>query len=285
MSILVLLCLLLGGVFGLAVAYGRGYLTQATHTSHVFALNVTPSNVAVGVIITLHGTAFSLNGRIALTRDANITLIDTNGANIIHADSQGSFNDTAIVDPTWGAGAHIIQAEDAILHKSASFTVFVTGKGISLRPSHLLFSLNSINLGSGDQATNTTQSVTLSNTGDGQIDWHATAMQPWLLISPKSGTLSFNQKMNVEVAADRSNLKVGRYSGGLVFNSNTGQATLPVKMIVTQLQPGHRAVLELTPALLSFTGTDGAANPLSQVVTISNPGVLPLQWSRHECNQ
>ncbi len=104
MSILVLLCLLLGGVFGLAVAYGRGYLTQATHTSHVFALNVTPSNVAVGVIITLHGTAFSLNGKIALTRDTNITLIDTSGTNIIHADSQGSFNDTAIVDPTWGAG-------------------------------------------------------------------------------------------------------------------------------------------------------------------------------------
>jgi Viral BACON domain len=278
-SFLVLLCLLLGGVFGLAVSYGRGLLDQASHTSHVFALKVTPLNAAVGGIITLNGTAFSPNGKVGLTRDANITLIDTVGMNIIHADSQGSFSDTVIVDPWWGAGSHIIHAEDAILHKSASFTVFVTGQGISLRPSHLLFSPDAVDLGSGDQAMNSAQSVTLSNTGGGQINWQATTTQPWLLISPKSGTLSFNQKINVEVAADRSNLKVGAYGGGLVFHSNTGQAALPVKMIVTQLQPGHRAVLQLTPALLSFTATDGSANPLSQVVIVSNPGVLPLQWS------
>ena len=278
-SILVLLGLLLGGAFGLAVSYGRGFLSQASRTNHVIALEVTPSNAAIGGIITLRGTTFSAGGRVGLTRDENITLIDTGGTNIIHADSHGSFSDTVIVDPSWGAGSHIIRAEDAILHKSASFTVFVTGQGISLRPSHLLFSANAINLGSGDQATNTLQIVTLSNTGGGQITWQATATQPWLLVSPNSGTLSYNQKMSVEVASDRSNLNVGTYSAGLVFTSNTGQATLPVKMIVTQLQPGHEAVLNLTPAVLSFTGTDGATNPLSQVVTVSNPGVLPLQWS------
>jgi hypothetical protein len=278
-SILVLLCLLLGGVFGLAVSYGRGFFNRALHTSNEIALSVTPSNAAIGGIITLHGTTFSPNGRVGLTRDASITLIDTQGMNIIHTDSQGTFSDKAIVDPSWGPGAHIIHAEDAVSHKSASFTVFVTGQGISLRPSHLLFTPNAIDLGSGDQATNTTQIVTLTNTGDGQISWQATVTQPWLLVSPKSGTLAFNQKMNVEVAADRSTLKVGAYTAGLVFISSTGQATLPVKMIVTQLQPGHKAILQLTPAVLEFTGTDGASSPQSQNVTISNPGVLPLQWS------
>src|SRR5207249_1166419 len=102
---------------------------------HVFALKVAPSNAAIGGIITLHGTAFSPNGRVGLTRDANITITDTGRTNIIHADSQGSFRDTVIVDPSWEAGSHIIHAEDAMLHKSASFTVFVTGQGISLRPS------------------------------------------------------------------------------------------------------------------------------------------------------
>jgi BACON domain-containing protein/zinc ribbon protein len=276
-SILVLLCLLLGGVFGLAVSYSSRLLPQASHTSHVFGLKVTPSNAAIGGIITLRGTAFSPNGRVGLTRDANIMLTDTSGMNTIRTDSQGSFNDTVIVDPSWGAGSHVIRAEDAILHKSASFTVFVTGQGIQLRPSHLLFSPNAIDFGSGDQATDSTQVITLSNTGAGQINWQATAMQPWLLISPKSGT--FNQKMNIEVAADRSNMKVGSYAADLVFNSNVGLARLSVKMTVTQLQPGHNAVLQLTPALLLFTGIDGAANPQSQEVTVSNPGVLPLQWS------
>jgi len=279
MSILVLLCMLLGGVFGLAVTYGRGFFNRASPTSHVFALRVTPSNAAIGGIITLHGTEFSPNGRVGLTRDASITVVDTHGMNIIHADSQGTFSDTAIVDPSWGPGAHIIHAEDAVLHKSASFTVFVTGQGISLRPSHLLFSPNIIDLGTGDQATNTTQVVTLTNTGGGQIPWQTTVTQPWLMVSPKGGSLVSNQKMNVEVAAERSNLKAGAFAAGLVFISNTGQATLPVKMIVTQLQPDHKAVLQLSPALLAFTGTDGASSPQSQEVTISNPGVLPLQWS------
>ncbi|HWZ17695.1 MAG TPA: hypothetical protein VNW73_02765, partial [Ktedonobacteraceae bacterium] len=118
-SILVLIGLLLGGVFGLAVSLGRGILSQAPHVNHILALKVTPSNAVIGGIITLHGTAFSPNGRVGLTRDANITLTDSGGLNIIHADSLGSFSDTVIVAPSWGAGAHSIHAEDALLHKSA----------------------------------------------------------------------------------------------------------------------------------------------------------------------
>ena len=60
-SILVLLGLLLGGVFGLAVSYGRGILPQASRGNHIFALKVTPSNAVIGEIVTLHGTAFSPN--------------------------------------------------------------------------------------------------------------------------------------------------------------------------------------------------------------------------------
>ena len=99
------------------------------------------------------------------------------------------------------------------------------------------------------------------------------------MISPKSGTFSYGQNMNVAVAADRSNLKVGAYTAGLIFTSITGQSTLPVKMAVTPLQAGHESVLQLTPSVLSFTGTDGGTNPLAQVVTVSNPGELSLQWN------
>ncbi|HYB00572.1 MAG TPA: hypothetical protein VED37_10190, partial [Ktedonobacteraceae bacterium] len=277
-SVLVLLCLVLGGAFGLAASYGRELLGQSAHTNRVFSLKVTPSNSTVNGTLTLHGSAYSRNGEVGLTRDQNITLVDTSGVNIVHADSQGSFSDTVIVDPSWGAGDHIIHAEDAISHKAASFTVIITGQSVSLRPSHLLFSPGSLNLGTGDQASNTARIVTLSNTGGNQITWQATTIQPWLYISPKSGTLSLNQKMNVEVAVGRSGLKPGAYTSGLIFSSNTGKATLPVKMVVTQLIPSHSAVLQLTPPLLSFTGTDGFVNPQSQTVTVSNPGVLPLQW-------
>src|SRR5947209_20456327 len=50
-------------------------------------------------------------------------------------------------------------------------------------------------------------------------------------------------------------------------------------MQVTQLQPGHEAVLQLTPAVLSFTGVDGSASSVPELVTVSNPGVRALNWS------
>ena len=85
--------------------------------------------------------------------------------------------------------------------------------------------------------------------------------------------------MSIRIAAARANLKVGSYSAKVLFSSNAGEATLPVKMQVTPLDVGHEAVLQLTPAVLSFNASDGGANPPAQVVTVSNPGVQALQWS------
>ncbi len=278
-SILVLIGLLLGGVFGLVVTFSRGNLAQSSHTRGEFSLQVTPSTVGLGGTITLHGSGFSPSARVGLTRDTNIPLNDTGGANIIRADAKGSFIDTVPVESSWGAGSHVIRAEDAIVHKSASFTVLVTGQSQSLRPPHLLFSTNALDLGSGDQATNSTQAITLSNTGGGLITWQATTTQPWLMISPKGGSFSNNLTTQVVVAADRSNLRVGSYSASIIFTWDAGQYTVPVKMAVTQLQPGHEAVLQITPAVLTFTGMDGGISPPAQVVTVSNPGVLALQWN------
>jgi len=220
-SILVLIGLLLGGVFGLVVTFSRGNLAQSSHSKGAYSLQVTPSTVALNGYITLRGSGFSPSVRVGLTRDINTAVIDTVGANIIRADAQGSFSDTVLVDASWRAGSHVIRAEDAITHKSASFTVTVTGHSASLSPAHLLFSTNVLDLGSGDQATNSTQAITLSNAGGGSITWQATAPQPWLLISPKSGTFSNDQIMQVVVAADRSNLHIGSYSARIYFTWST----------------------------------------------------------------
>jgi len=278
LSVVVLAGLLLGGIFGIALSFGRGILGQPSHTTGMFTLQVVPSTVALGGIITLRGSNFRPSGRVGLTRDTNIKLVDTGGAKIIHADKAGSFRDTAIVDPAWGAGSHIIRAEDASSHKSATFPIMVTGQSTSLRPAHLLFSMKAIDFGSGDQASNSTQVITLSNAGGGQISWQARTTQAWLLSSPKSGTFASGQNMQVVIAVARANLKVGPYAASVIFTSNAGAYTLPVKMSVTKLQPGNEAVLQLTPPVLSFSGFDGGASPPGQVVTVSNPGVRPLQW-------
>jgi hypothetical protein len=269
----------LGGIFGIVNVLGRSPTAESASGQIGFSLQVAPSTVALGGIITLRGTGFSPLGRIGLTRDTNIPITDTGGAHIIAADNRGDFTDTVIVNPEWLSATHIIQAEDARTHKTASFTVTVTGHSLSLRPPHLQVSVNSVNLGSGDQATDSATTITLANAGGGQISWQSATTQSWLLLSPNNGTFASTQNMQVTIAGDRSNLKQGIYSADVIFSSNAGQLTLHAKINVTPLQPQHEAVLQLTPGVLSFTAVDGSASPPAQIVTVSNPGRQPLHWS------
>jgi len=276
-SVLAIIGLLLGGVFGIMMTRGSG--GKKAQPSHVLTLQVTPSTVALGGMLTLRGSNFSPSGRVGLTRDnTDVPIFDTGGTNVIHTDKTGSFSDTVWVDLSWGSGLHIIRAEDARMHRYASFQVRVTGEA-SQPPPHLVFSTPSIDLGNDDQTTNSAQTISLINAGGGQIRWQATATESWLLISPASGTISSDQSMQVTIAGDRSNLNVGPYAAKVIFTSNAGPKTnLPVKMDVGPLQPEHEAV-QLTPPVLTFTGTDGSIDPPGQIVTVSNPGKLPLQWS------
>ncbi len=276
-SALVIIMLVLGGVFGVLVTLARGLLH--TPNSHEMSLQVMPATLAIGATMTLRGLNFSPHGHIGLTRDTAIALLDTGGLSLITTDAQGNFADTVVVTPDWGAGPHVINAEDAFKHKIAQFPITVTGKGVSLRPAHLQIVPTSINLGSGDQVTNSTQVVTLTNVGGGQISWQASVTQSWLQLTPTKGTFSSGQRAQITVAADRSNLKAGDYHTNIMLLSNAGNSIIPLAMRVTPLQPSHEAILEVTPVVLNFTATDGGNAPPAQSFTVSNPGVQPLQWS------
>ncbi|MDQ6660955.1 MAG: choice-of-anchor D domain-containing protein, partial [Chloroflexota bacterium] len=271
----ILLIIFLGGLLDIAITLGRG----SQQSSSGISLKVTPAIAGLGTTIALRGTHFSPSGRIGLTRDTTIPVIDTGSLSVIQADKKGDFFDTVIIDTNWQPGPHIIHAEDAKLHKLASFTVIVTGHSASLRPAHLLLSVNTLDLGSGDQATNSIKTITLINAGGGQISWRASTTEPWLLLSPNNGTFSSGQSDQIAIAANRSQLKPGSYTAQITFLSTAGEVTLPVKLQTTPIQADHEPVLQLTPAALSFTGTDGGNNPPAQNVTISNPGVQPLQWN------
>jgi hypothetical protein len=276
-AIAVIVALLLGGGFGIFVSLGHAPTTKPS--TGPLTLQATPSSIAFGGILTLHGSHFTPHALVGLSRDTNIPVFDTSGSSRITADASGSFSDTVSIDGSWTPGTHTINAEDAHLHKTARFTVTITGQSISLRPAHLELSATSIDLGSGDQATDSAQTIVLSNAGGDEINWQSAVSQPWLLLSPPDGTIAPGQQMQVTLAADRSTLKVGSYSASVVFTSNTGSVTLPVRLLVTPLQPGHAPVIQVIPAALSFSGSDGGASPAPQSVTISNPGVLPLQWN------
>ena len=274
-SLTLFLILVLGGVFGVVATLSHGLTTNKTG----MALQVTPKSIASGGTIALHGTNFSPHEHIGLSRDASIPILDTGGNSVIETDVLGDFYDTAVIDSDWGAGPHILDAEDAITHKIASFPIMVTGQSVSLRPAHLHLSVNTLNLGLGDETTNTTMPITLSNLGGGQISWQSIPDQPWLQISPSNGSFTSEQAAQVTIAIDRANLQPGAYNGQILFHSSVGDIPLPVTMQVIPLIASHAPVLQLTPAVLSFSAVDGGASPPAQTITVSNPGVLPLHWT------
>ncbi len=275
-SVLVLLVVVFSGLFGLMVTRGKG-IDKAPRTT-ALSLQVSPSNVSVGATVLLKGVNFSPYGNISLSRDNSIPIVDTGDASMTDADGQGNFSDTVAIAPDWGAGQHTINAEDAARHKVASFSLLVTGHATSLRPAHLFVSANSLDLGTGDQLTNTVKTLTLEDVGGGQISWQANSTQPWLVLSPSSGTFASGQSAQVNVAIDRSKMQQGHYKAQIDLLSNAGQSTISATAEVTRLLPGHMAMLQLSSAVLSFTGTDGGASPATQTVTISNPGQQQLQW-------
>ena len=117
------------------------------------------------------------------------------------------------------------------------------------------------------------QTVTISNTGGGTLSWTASDNAAWLTLSPASGT--GNSTVTVTVA-----------TGTLSASTQTATITLaatganPISIPVTfTVTAAPASTIGLSPVSLSFTGTQGAANPASKTVNVTNPGSGTLTWS------
>jgi hypothetical protein len=275
LNLIILLAFLLGGGFGVAISFGRTIQHPAATQP---ALQVSPATVELGGIITLRGTHFTPGGTVELSRDKHLTLADTGGLSSIRADEHGLFSDTVIVDPAWLSGAHMLYALDTRARQQALFKIQVTGQYALQGPPHMLLSSNGLNLGSGDDATNGSKLLAISNAGGGQLTWQASTGRPWLQITPKSGSIASGGHISTMVVVDRSGLAPGDYHTSILFTSNTGQITLGVTMKVTPLQPGHEAVMQISPAALTFTAVAGGPDPQPQMIVMNNPGIQILNW-------
>ncbi|GCE26576.1 hypothetical protein KDA_20600 [Dictyobacter alpinus] len=276
-SLALIILLIGGGTLGMVEALKS--TSAADQRPAGPALQVNPSSADIGTILSLSGVGLSPRAQIGLFRDNAIPIMDTNNASAIFADNDGAINDTVLIAQDWGGGPHTIMLEDARTHRYISTPLEVTGNIGPLRPAHFKISVAALDFMAGDQATNTLKKISLSNSGAGQISWQATTTQPWLMLSPQTGLLSSNMPpTDVMVAANRANLQPGDYTAQVVFSSTAGDIRLPVNMQVLPLEAGHQPVLQLSPAVLSFTGADGGKDPDPQVITVSNPGSLPLDW-------
>lgn len=234
--------------------------------------------VEAGQVITLHLRQFTPSSNIYISHDVDQPVM-TNLTNaktlLLRVDQNGSADAITTIDNSWEPGFHTIQAEDSITHYTASTTLQIQN-GHTL-PSQLQVETTTVDMGAKPQGANSSQSFTLSNQGTGSITWSANSNQPWLLLTPNQGT--FSRSQTIIIGVQRISLKPGNYSGKITFTSNVGShINVTVTMTVQPLSV-TAPVLEITPAVLSFTASDGGNNPNMQYLVVSNPGKQPLHWS------
>jgi hypothetical protein len=239
-------------------------------------LTLSPNAAKAGDTVTISLTHFTPSKRVALTHDIQEP-IQINGSSTVRADAQGTATIPLVVDGSWGPGFHLVVAEDVTTRDTADATLQITGQG-QTSPPHLILDTTPINMGADFIGANTIRALLLANGGDGSITWSASSNQPWLLVSPSQGL--FSQQQSLSLAVQRVGLKAGAYRGSLTISSNVGVPQhLEVDMSVRPLPANAGPVLAVSPALLSFTTTDGNRQESVQRVTISNPGAHPLSWS------
>lgn len=117
------------------------------------------------------------------------------------------------------------------------------------------------------------QSLTISNTGGGTLNWTAAKTASWLTLSSLSGTAP----STVMISASLAGLTPGTYQG-LVTLTATGAVNSPLSLTVT-LTVGAAATIGLSPTSFAFTGGVGGPNPAGKALNISNTGGGTLAWT------
>ena len=167
-----------------------------------------------------------------------------------------SVNPVGLLAGTYTGTATITAPGASNSPQTVNVTLVITQPpALAVAPSSLSF------IGAGSQT------LAISNTGGGTLNWTAAANQAWLTVAPLSGTSAGSISVTVHVTG----LAPGTYNGAVTITATgaTGSpATIPVTLNIAQ-----PPVLAVTPSSLTFTGAG------SQNLAISNTGGGALNWT------
>jgi hypothetical protein len=135
---------------------------------------------------------------------------------------------------------------------------------IGMSPTSLSFTAQQ---GGGNPAA---QTLNVSNTGGGTLNWNVSHDATWLSHTPNTGTGAGT----VTISVTTGTLTAGTYSGQVTLWPNAGTSvTVPVTFTITAALS-----INLNPSSLSYAATQGAANPANQNIALTNSGGT-LNWT------
>jgi len=162
--------------------------------------------------------------------------------------------DPNAVDSPRTASVSLTYVEKPRIGLSAAFLAFTTDEAVDPEP----------------------QTLTITNIGEGNLNWGAVDDEGWLSLSPSTGSLGPGQSQALVVSASPGALPGGVYEATLTIsdpNSSNSPQSVAVGLTVVQ-----RPRIGLDPGSLSFTTLENE-DPKSQTLVISNPGGQTLNWT------
>ena len=239
-------------------------------------LSAIPNQLRVNDTFILVGKGFGVNDLITFTHDQNnAAILDGSGKPLqAHANDIGTFSVQIMVPTNWEVGQHTVHAIDIGKDQTLSVVAIITVEQSSLAPPQLHLSSSKIDFGASPPGVVSKKDVILENAGGRQVVWQAGSDQPWLAISPNSGT--FAGRAITEVTVNSGALVPQSYTGHITFIQQGRQPiTLTVTLVVKSAPPPGLAI---APVSLTYSGTT-QQNPGDQVITLQNTSGQTLDWS------
>lgn len=127
--------------------------------------------------------------------------------------------------------------------------------------------------------TETSEYITLSNSGTSSLTWSASEGVDWLDLGTKSGTIAPRSRKTVGLKALRNGEAAGSYSTYVSFSAGSaGSVKIPVSMTVSSTASSTASsTFSLSPAKLEFGSTETKA-----YITLTNSGTASLSWTASE---
>ena len=123
----------------------------------------------------------------------------------------GTYSGMVVVNSDAGIDTVLVQMD----------VVIVSNPVLTVRPENLSF---------GNNGTEDTLRIT--NTGDGTLNWNIGTTESWLTCNPTSGSVT-TETADVIVTVDRTGLPEGDYNGTIPVTSNDGSVDVNVDMTVS----------------------------------------------------
>jgi hypothetical protein len=115
----------------------------------------------------------------------------------------------------------------------------------------------------------------IQNTGSQDLNWNASASQPWLKLGTSSGTLSGGSTDSLSVEVSLEGMEAGTYDATIDVAGNADNSP---QTVAVQLKLTKGGVVKLKKGRLTFAGSTDE-QPLVEYVVLENDGDATAEWT------